>query len=68
MAMVKDFVTWGEISPELKAEVESKKKETTMNGKVKNYYRLNPPRGGYERGGIKVSFSQGGGINIALNF
>jgi large subunit ribosomal protein L30 len=34
-----------------------------INGKkLKPYFRLNPPRGGYERKGIKRSFSDGGAL------
>ena len=35
----------------------------TVDGKkLKPYFRLNPPRGGYERKGIKWSFKQGGAL------
>lgn len=45
---VKDYVTYGEISPELKQKLGDK------------VHRLHPPRGGYERKGIKLPFSIGG--------
>lgn len=33
----------------------------TVNGKkIKPFFRLHPPRGGFERKGIKASFSEGG--------
>lgn len=59
---VKDYVTWGEISPDVKAEVEKTKTEKTSDGKVRKYFRLNPPKGGFERKGIKISFAVGGAL------
>jgi large subunit ribosomal protein L30 len=32
------------------------------NKKIKKYFRLNPPRKGFERNGIKHSFQQGGAL------
>lgn len=54
LKVVKDYITWGEVTSELVAEVEDKK------GKETKIYRLNPPRGGYERKGIKQPFTVGG--------
>ena len=45
------FVTWGEID-EASATVLAKKGEQP--------YRLHPPKGGFERKGIKMPFSKGG--------
>ncbi|MBW2970579.1 hypothetical protein KY320_00300, partial [Candidatus Woesearchaeota archaeon] len=37
------------------------KKYITVNGKkLKPYFRLSPPRGGFERKGVKNSFKSGG--------
>lgn len=47
----KDYITWGEISPEI-AEALSKRSEKG----------LHPPRGGFERKGIKVAFAAGGAL------
>ena len=58
----KDYVTWGEVSPDIKAEVEKVKTEKTSDGKVKKCFRLNPPKGGFERKGIKIPFSVGGAL------
>ena len=50
---VKDIVTWGEVDAETIALLEKRRKSG-------NTYMLNPPRGGFERGGIKKSYQQGG--------
>ncbi len=80
LVKVKDYITWGEISPEtfrgliqkrgepfLQRETDSKGKYTykylTVAGKkYKKYFRLNPPRKGFGRKGIKVSFNASGGL------
>lgn len=54
---VKDFVTYGEISPEMEKEVEEKRPKGD-----KKYYRLHPPRGGLERKGSKKTFAQKGAL------
>ncbi|MBI2573210.1 50S ribosomal protein L30 [Candidatus Woesearchaeota archaeon] len=77
---VKDYVTWGEISPETFAELvrvrgqafisrktDAKElysyKVLTVSGKeYKPYFRLNPPRKGFGRKGIKVAFVAGGAL------
>lgn len=48
----KDYITWGEVSPEVVKSAEPRKKG--------NIYCLHPPRGGFERKGIKAPFSTGG--------
>jgi len=50
---VKDYVTWGEINAETQKLLEKK----TKKGKT---YLLSPPKGGFERKGIKKPFSAGG--------
>lgn len=50
---VKDYVTWGTISEEILKELKEKYKE-------KKFFNLNPPIGGYARGGIKKAFPKGG--------
>ena len=37
------------------------------NKKIKKYFRLNPPRKGFERKGIKHSFKQGGALGYRGN-
>ena len=56
--VVKDYITWGEISSELKLEIEKTKTEKGKEGKSNRFYRLHPPRGGFERNGIKQPFSK----------
>ncbi|MBI4153063.1 uL30 family ribosomal protein [Candidatus Woesearchaeota archaeon] len=51
---VKDYVTWGEIDAET---------ITVLQAKMKNgAAHLQPPRKGFGRKGIKVSFSSGGAL------
>jgi len=58
LTKAKDYMTWGEISEEMKKEVEAK-----VKGKVKeNVFRLHPPKGGFGRKGIKYPFSMGGAL------
>lgn len=52
----KDYITYGELDDEthkLLVEKRGQKKE----GKLVNYFHLQPPRGGFERGGIKTPFA-----------
>jgi len=60
----RDYITWGEISPETLQELKTKRTKTTIsaNGtpQPKPYFRLHPPRGGFERKGIKAPFTLGG--------
>ncbi len=50
---VKDYVTWGEIKPELVKQLEEKR------GKGKSF-SLAPPKGGSSKRGIRAGFRQGG--------
>ena len=61
---IKDYIAWGEIDEETiklllekKGEIDPKDKK-----KYKSFFRLNPPRGGFERKGIKKGFSAGGAL------
>ena len=51
---VRDYVTYGEISEETIKAMTPRKKE--------KQYALNPPRGGFERKGIKKLFKYGGAL------
>ncbi len=55
IAIVKDFVTWGEVKDESIALLNEKRGEGTL-------FSLHPPRGGFERKGIKNSFQVGGAL------
>lgn len=61
-----NYIAWGEISQETLQELKNRRTKTTIsaNGtpQPKPYFRLHPPRGGFERKGIKVPFTQGGSI------
>ena len=53
----KDYITWGEIDSETK-KLLTKRKDKKNNNKI--LYRLHPPKGGFERKGIKKTFALGG--------
>lgn len=54
---VKDYTTYGEID-----EATLKALQEKRGVKDKKDFHLHPPRGGFERKGIKHSFSQGGAL------
>lgn len=56
---VKDLITWGTIDAEGKQALATREQKDP-NGKP--FYRLSPPRGGFERKGIKVPFKLGGAL------
>jgi len=64
LAKCKDYITWGEINDETLAALKKARTETTIDraGKKKDkpFFRLHPPRGGFERKGIKVPHTSGG--------
>jgi len=53
----KDYITWGEVSDEFIKEIE---KHATKEDE--NLYRLQPPRKGWGRRGIKYTYAQGGAL------
>lgn len=57
VSKVKDYVTWGELSDE------TEKLLRTKRGKEgKKYFALQPPKGGFERKGIKNPYTIGGAL------
>lgn len=60
----KDYITWGEIDDAtLKMLIEKRAKKNPHDPKrTKPYFRLNPPRKGFGRKGIKVPFHKGGAL------
>jgi len=60
----KDYITWGEIDDETFALLKEKREEKTKDAEgkeiPKKFFRLHPPRGGFERKGIKFQFKTGG--------
>jgi len=61
---VKDYITWGEISDEVLKELIKARSEPNPKDpkKTKKFFRLNSPKKGYGRKGIKVPFSKGGAL------
>jgi len=52
---IADCITWGPVSEETIKKLQEKRKP-----KKDKIYTLNPPKGGFERKGIKVPYSVGG--------
>ncbi len=59
---VKDYVTYGYINPETEKLLIEKRGKKDRDGKLKKYFSLNPPRGGFERKGTKKGFNAGGAL------
>ncbi|MBI2548914.1 uL30 family ribosomal protein [Candidatus Woesearchaeota archaeon] len=61
---VKDYVTYGEITEETFQLLKEKRSEVDPRDKnaIKPFFRLHPPRGGFERKGIKTPFTLGGAL------
>ncbi len=58
----KDYTTYGIISDETHQMLIDKRGEKGRDGKIKKYFRLHPPRGGFERKGVKLPFTMGGAL------
>lgn len=54
---VKDHVTWGEIDEQTLKELKEKRSDGD-----KKFYRLNSPKGGLGRRGVKASFKKAGAL------
>jgi large subunit ribosomal protein L30 len=61
---IKDYVTWGEVDDEsIKLLIEKRgKPDPKDKTKTKAYFRLSPPKKGFERKGIKKTFKEGGAL------
>jgi len=57
---VKDLVTWGEIDEQTLTLLQEKRGQ--HNTESRPWFRLQPPRKGFERKGIKVPFKLGGAL------
>ena len=61
---IQEIVTWGEIDDStiklLKEKRGEKTKDRTGKEIIKPFFRLHPPRGGFEKKGIKVPYKVGG--------
>lgn len=58
----KDYLTYGEINDETYKLLIEKRGKKDKDGKLKKYFLLHPPRGGFERKGIKTPFTTGGAL------
>ncbi|MBN1792331.1 uL30 family ribosomal protein [Candidatus Woesearchaeota archaeon] len=58
----KDYVTFGTITDETYNLLVEKRGEKDCSGKLKKFFRLHPPRGGFEKKGIKKPFNLGGAL------
>ena len=59
---IKDYVTFGGIEEVTYKELVSKRAKKDKEGKMKPWFELAPPRGGFERKGIKKPFTVGGAL------
>ncbi len=62
---VENHIAWGEIDDSTIKELESKRGEKQKkDGKevLKPFFRLSPPKGGFERKGTKTTFALGGAL------
>lgn len=59
---IKDYVTFGEISDETLKELITKRGSKYDQKTSKGFFELHPPRGGFERKGIKKPYQAGGAL------
>lgn len=57
----KDYLTYGEIDDDTYTLLVDKR-GIKKDGKVLNYFHLQPPRGGFGKGGIKTPFAMRGAL------
>lgn len=58
----KDYLTFGEINDETYQALVKARGRKDSKGELKKFFSLHPPRGGFERKGIKNPFSKGGAL------
>lgn len=58
----KDYIAYGFITAETKKLLEEKRGVKDADGKLKPFFRLAPPKGGFESKGTKKSFREGGAL------
>ncbi|MBW2996888.1 uL30 family ribosomal protein [Candidatus Woesearchaeota archaeon] len=59
---VKDYVAYGEVDDATISLLEQKRGKKDREGKLRKDFHLQPPKGGFERKGIKHSYTQGGAL------
>lgn len=65
MFKCKDLITYGPISEATLKELNEKRGNLkNREGKTLDVFRMHPPRGGYGRKGIKVSYQEGGCLGL----
>ncbi|MFT4325876.1 MAG: uL30 family ribosomal protein [Candidatus Woesearchaeota archaeon] len=57
---IKDYVTFGEVDEKTIALLEEKRSKSAIKKDNATVYFLAPPKGGFEKKGIKVPFTRGG--------
>jgi large subunit ribosomal protein L30 len=75
LTKAKDYITWGTVDDatlkllyekrgqDYRGNPDKENKFIKVNSrKLKPYFRLHPPKGGFERGGIKRPFTTGGAL------
>lgn len=58
----KDYIAYGTITSETKELLEKRAKVDGKEEKKRFVVHLHPPLGGYERGGVKKGFTEGGAL------
>lgn len=60
----KDYITWGEVSEEVEKKLIAERGEEDGKnpGEKKKFFRLNSPKKGYAKKGIKTPFTMGGAL------
>ena len=59
---LKDYITYGEIDESTLKQLQDKRGDKQEDGTLKPFYRLSPPKGGFNRKGIKKPYSIGGAL------
>jgi large subunit ribosomal protein L30 len=58
----KDYIAYGEIDDETYRLLVEKRGKKNKDGSLKKFFALHPPRGGFDRKGIKTPFTNGGAL------
>lgn len=59
---IENYVTYGDVDSDTITLLETKRGQKDKDGKLKKFFRLHPPRGGFEKKGIKKPFNLGGAL------
>jgi large subunit ribosomal protein L30 len=59
---IKDYATYGEIDSETYKLLIEKRGEIDSKGELKKFFRLTPPKHGFERKGVKFAYTKGGAL------